>query len=124
MKLIGSNIEEIFRTELERGRLALLFDASLHTIYRLIVDLFPDVSSAYILNWIPEQTEDIYVVLIDDDRVATIEVSKTSEMSVHVRCIKSVKNYRQNLRKNKLIKLLVALDLASKINKKNDQNEL
>ncbi|MGE8452308.1 MAG: hypothetical protein ACN6OP_17145 [Pseudomonadales bacterium] len=37
---------------------------------------FPRLSFALIVNWIPEQAEDIYWVLIDLNRIATVEIPR------------------------------------------------
>lgn len=40
---------------------------------------FPWVDFALILNWIPEQAEDIYWVLIDLERIVVVEIPRSSE---------------------------------------------
>ena len=40
---------------------------------------FPWVSFALVLNWIPEQAEDIYWVLIDLEHIVVVEIPRSSD---------------------------------------------
>ncbi|NJP01955.1 hypothetical protein HBH25_13975 [Pseudomonas sp. hsmgli-8] len=74
---------------------------------------FPWLSFALIVNWIPEQAEDIFWVLIDLDRIATVEVSRLSSdlagVSVEVLDLNKYKERRLSIESRR--KLEVAIDL-------------
>ncbi|MFJ5236462.1 hypothetical protein ACIP86_06975 [Pseudomonas neuropathica] len=74
---------------------------------------FPWLSFALIVNWIPEQAEDIYWVLIDLDRIATVEISRLSsnleDVSVEVLDLNKYKERRLSIENRR--KLEVAIDL-------------
>lgn len=114
MKLIGSKVENNFRKELVRGNEAIFKYGTKNTLLKSMKDAFPEMISAYILDWIPEQGEDIYVVLIDENAVAVFELSKSRTDFVELKNIQKIDEYRRSLKKIGMIKLLVALDLASK----------
>ncbi len=75
--------------------------------------VFPWLSFALIVNWIPEQAEDIFWVLIDLDRIATVEVSRLSsdlaDVSVEVLDLNKYKERRLSIENRR--KLEVAIDL-------------
>lgn len=74
---------------------------------------FPWLSFALIVNWIPEQAEDIYLVLIDLDHIATVEISRLSsdlaDVSVEVSDLDKYKDRRLSVENRR--KLEVAIDL-------------
>ena len=74
---------------------------------------FPWLSFALIVNWIPEQAEDIYWVLIDLDRIAIVEISRLSnsleDVSVEVLDLNEYKERRLFIENRR--KLEVAIDL-------------
>lgn len=56
-----------------------LYDGKLGTeLLRVLKDNFPTADSAYILQWIPEQDEDIFWILIKPSIVSIIEVPRSS----------------------------------------------
>jgi hypothetical protein len=74
---------------------------------------FPWLSFALIVNWIPEQAEDIYWVLIDLDRIAIVEISRLcsdlADVSVEVVDLNKYKERRLSI--DSRPKLEVAIDL-------------
>ncbi|BFT71562.1 hypothetical protein [Paenibacillus sp. P36] len=73
---------------------------------------FPNIKTVYIIDWIPEQGEDIITFLIDTSVIAQIEfdlMDLDSEPTVEI-C--SIDVYSNGFRKLAQIKLAVALDLA------------
>jgi hypothetical protein len=78
------------------------------------VSKFGLISSAFVLNWTPEQAEDLYTVLVNGSKVAWLEVLRESNELVDFQ-IASVEKYERSLRsQQERIKLAVALDLAIK----------
>lgn len=58
---------------------ALLFSGESNSLLlSALKALFPSLSFALVVNWIPEQAEDIYWVLIDLDRIAVVEIPRSS----------------------------------------------
>jgi hypothetical protein len=63
--------------ELERGREQLLSDPSSHKLLSSLRRKMQTVTrNIYVVRWIPEQTEDLYDVLVDGTSVVHIEVQR------------------------------------------------
>lgn len=80
----------------------------------MIRSLYPEMKTAYIIHWIPEQSEDIYKVLIDVNIILEIELDRFNTEIEPIVNLKSIPKYIQGLSKQNQIKLAVALDLARK----------
>ena len=63
------------------------------------------------LEWVPDQAEDFYLVLIDDVLIAGFDVPKGKAASAPISEV-SVNSYMQGLRKQKALKLAVALKIV------------
>ncbi|WP_020620879.1 hypothetical protein [Paenibacillus daejeonensis] len=74
---------------------------------------FPELKSAYILHWIPEQGEDFYRVLINESLVINIELSRDQDSVSTIKTI-PITEYKKGISKINQIKLQVALDLVQK----------
>lgn len=116
MKLIGSNLEKQAREELERSHQSLFYDEANSRLLNSIKSEFPDMHSAYVLDWVPEQGEDIFTVLVDSDAVAIFELTRSGCEVAKASSVKAVSDYQDSLRRNKQVKLLVALQLVSEKN--------
>ncbi|WP_270168944.1 hypothetical protein [Paenibacillus sp. SYP-B4298] len=79
---------------------------------------FPILETAYILNWIPEQEEDFYTILINDSLIANIELNRLNQEVVPIINSMPLSQYKSGLSKINQIKLAVAIDLARKDLKK------
>jgi hypothetical protein len=112
MKLIGSRTEQDIREQLIKSYKSLLNDKSKQKLLSVIESTFPDMKSAYIINWIPEQGEDIYTVLINTETITKIEISRVDTNFKPVIESIPVTKYIKNLSKVRQIKLAVAIDLA------------
>ncbi len=111
MKLIGSMTEQRFREELVNTRQALLSGDS--DLLKVLLRHFPELRSAFLLDWTPEQCEDIYSVMVEDQYIAAVEITRDgNEVRFEVM---PVVEYQRTL-KNRVakIKLAVALDIYSK----------
>lgn len=75
--------------------------------------------TAYSIHWIPEQGEDIYIILIDDNKVLEIELDRYNSQVEPIVEITTITKYIQGLSKQNQIKLAVAHDLATTILNKN-----
>jgi hypothetical protein len=110
VKLIGSKTEKEFRELLIKSNYSLFNDIKEKGFLDFLKNHFPEMTSAYIVDWIPEQGEDIYKILINDDLIVEIEkVRETNETSILNSM--SVNDYKKRLSKINQIKLAVAIDL-------------
>jgi hypothetical protein len=75
MKLIGSRAEQQMREELIRSNLSLQ-NGSHGRLAEALESANVNIARAYVLNWIPEQAEDIYVVLVPEGEILTVEVPR------------------------------------------------
>jgi len=112
MKLKGSKQEQDFRKELEGSNLVLAKGGKAELIMNVLKDTFGELKSAYILNWTPEQGEDIYTILVDIDIIAKVEISRVNHSEVPLIETYNLKDFQKRLSKVFQIKLAVAIDLA------------
>ena len=111
MKLIGSLAEQLFRQELSRSWSGLGEQGN--RVLPILQNRLGTINSAFVLNWTPEQAEDLYTVIVNGVDVVRIEVLRESGELVNFET-NSVKEYERSLRSRQhRIKLAVALDLAS-----------
>ncbi|MDQ0106616.1 hypothetical protein J2T02_001727 [Chitinophaga terrae (ex Kim and Jung 2007)] len=110
IKLRGTNIEQEFRDRLSGSRNWLLTTNKGQNVNNVLKQFCPQMIVAYILSSIPEQGEDFYKVLINDEIIIDIEVTHDNTATM----IKSVSipQYLKKLSKMNQIKLAVAIDLA------------
>ncbi|MEH6631644.1 MAG: hypothetical protein V7776_12485 [Halopseudomonas aestusnigri] len=76
MTLRGSWREEKLRGKLLAFREALFNNVEDRKMLMWLMKAYPDMYTAYLLHWIPEQGEDIYHYLINADKICIIEVSR------------------------------------------------
>ena len=112
MKLIGRKIEAKYREQLISSHKSLFEDEEKKKVLSALRIRYPEMKSAYPIDWIPEQGEDIYRILINTDLVVTVELDRLDEESeVLIEAI-SLDQYQRRLSKTERIKLAVAIDLA------------
>ena len=112
MKLIGSKAEQDFRKELIQSHESLFRDHEKRRMLKILSTHFPEMKTAYVLGWTPEQGEDIYRILINTDIIASIEINRSdSEIEPLIDRLK-LNAYKKGLSKIGQIKLSVAIDLA------------
>lgn len=114
MKLIGSKQEQDFRKELVVSNISLSQGDKENALLEVLKDTFGEFKSAYILNWTPEQGEDIYTILVDLNRIAKVEVSRINCLEAPIIETFRLKDFEKGLSKIFQIKLAVAIDLAKK----------
>ncbi|MFC8689462.1 hypothetical protein [Brevibacillus porteri] len=100
MRLKGSKTELDFRQHLS-------------ILLSILHENFPKLRTAYVIDWIPEQGEDIYQILVDDNAIAEIELDRHSKTHSRIESV-SVAQYKHGLSKENQIRLAVAIDLAQK----------
>lgn len=112
MRLIGSKTEQDFRTRLVKSHISLLQDLDKRRLLGILRNNFPNMKTAYILNWTPEQDENIYSILVNVDDIVHIELDRfNSDIEPIVKTI-PLTHYRNGLSRISQIKLEVAIDLA------------
>lgn len=78
---------------------------------------FGEIKSAFVLNWTPEQGEDIYTVLVNASNIVYLEISKENDSLISF-SVNSVREYEKRLRgKPGRIQLAVALDISKTLSK-------
>ncbi|QTH43043.1 hypothetical protein J4772_00685 [Cohnella sp. LGH] len=112
MKLIGSKQEQEFRKELEGSNIVSAQGGKAEAILNVLRTTFGEVKSAYILNWTPEQGEDIFTILVDLDKIAKVEISRVNHSEIPLIETYNLKDFQKRLSKIFQIKLAVAIDLA------------
>jgi len=112
VKLIGSKTEQDFRTELVNSHISLFQDLDKRRLLGILRNNFPNMKTAYIIYWTPEQGENIYSILVNVDEIAQIELDRfNSDIEPIINNI-SLARYRNGLSRIGQIKLEVAIDLA------------
>jgi len=109
VKLIGSKAEREFREELIRSNKFLNSENE-----RLSLELRKvgfDLSNSFVLNHIPEQCEDIFVLLTSGSYVVTIEIDKSDSENPAITKRVELKDYLKGLSKINQIQIAVAMDL-------------
>lgn len=112
MKLNGSITEQEYRKWLISSHQGLFGpDQRGAGLVAVLKAHYPQMMTAYVIDWIPEQGEDLYTVLINDELIVNVELSHDSLVAPIVDSI-TVKQYLHKLSKSKQIQLAVALDLV------------
>jgi len=112
MKLIGSIMEREFREELEASHQQYFSANSKYRLKSFLTSKSIPWNNAYILNWIPEQTEDIYVILIEGKSLISVEIDRIDSNSPPLFEEIDIKEYMHGLSRMNQVKLLVAKELA------------
>lgn len=120
MRLIGSKTEQDFRRQLIKSHEA-LFNEQAGDIrdIKTLRQQFPNMITAYVLDWTPEQGEDIVTYLVNTDMVAIIETDRLDPSVEAIIKIKTISEYMKGKSKINRIKIAVALDLARSDLKRN-----
>ena len=112
MKLIGSKMEKDFRIELINSSESLEDETC--KLRQALVSEGHCIKNAYVLHWTPEQTEDIYVVLINGSFLLHIEIDKFNSSVRPTFDRQEINDYSHGLSRMHQVQLAVALDLANK----------
>ena len=114
MKLIGSMTEDYFRENLSSSWEGIKKNA--HGIYDFLQKLYGPLNSAFLLFWTPDQDEDLLVMLINGKIVSTIIYLREDNIFREEEVV-FVETYIKKKSKVNRIQILVALDLAGKLEK-------
>ncbi len=110
MKLVGSLTEQYFREELSKSWDGLREQGN--ELLPILQDRLGLIDSAFVMNWTPEQGEDLYTIIVNGVDVVCLEVLRDIGELVAFETT-SVKHYERSLcSRQHRIKLAVALDLA------------
>jgi hypothetical protein len=108
MRLIGSRIENELRAEILASRAA-LSDGRNKGLRDALEASEIDIRLVAVVNWIPEQGEDIYHVLLPSDEILIIEVPHEGLKTLEERI--AVREYASECSKVARLKLAVAKDV-------------
>lgn len=112
MHLIGSTAEDQFRKELEASRTALMHGSDRADLRAILKQRNADIARALVVDWIPEQGEDFYEVLLDSV-VLHIEIPHDGSPRA-IQSIPLTDYVRRRHGRPKRIRLAVALDMLEK----------
>ena len=114
MKLLGSKKEQDFREALVASKITLSQDDKVNALFKVLKTILGEFKTGYILNWTPEQDEDIYIILVNLDKIAKVEISRINSLEEPVVEIFNLKDFKKGLSKVFQVKLAVAIELAKK----------
>lgn len=115
MKLIGSHTEQQMREELLRSNRSLQDGSAGDALVSLLKAANCDVTGVYVLNWIPEQAEDIYAVLVAPDEVLIAEIPRGAGPTLVER--RGLEDYVAGCTKVQRLKIAVAQNLLVSVDK-------
>ena len=110
MKLIGSKVEREFREELVNSNISI--NTKANNINRVLESAGYDVSKSYVLSHIPEQTEEMFVLLISGSFILNVEIDKFDSQVEPIFERIELNDYLHGLSKINQIQIAVALDLV------------
>ncbi len=111
MKLIGSRTESECRNELQSSHESLFQrDTKLKEALEF---LGHSVDRAYVLSWVPDQSDDYFTVLIDGEYIVSAEIERDGDPSDIYFERFELSDYQHGLSRSGQIKLLVAKELAN-----------
>ena len=111
MKLIGSKLEADCRNELLASNQEIMAAGS--RLGKAIESQGHEKENAYVLHWIPDQTEDTCLVLVGGSSLVSIELSNTDQSAPPIVEHISLSEYEHGLSRVNQVKLAVAKELAS-----------
>jgi hypothetical protein len=114
MKLKGTITEQQIREKLQALRNRLFNDIILRRYLSIIKETFPTMKTAYILDWIPDESEDIITFLVDTHTVIQIELDRLDSEIEPIIEVYPLETLKKGRSKWNQIKIEVALDLATK----------
>jgi hypothetical protein len=111
MKLIGSRTEKEHREQLIESRESIFNSKDGSHILSAIKIVYPEVKSAFVIHWIPEQVTDEYIVMVDIDKMLLIEFDRRDDEKMPNLEVLDFEKYAQGSRQH-LIKMAIAKELA------------
>lgn len=114
-------MESDFRKELINSNNQLFSPESDSKLKQLLENAGHSTVKAYVLDWIPDQTEDIFTVLIDGKYLVRTEIDRLDQASQAVVERQEIKSYLKGLSRINQVRLLVAQDLANEKHNKSQE---
>jgi len=110
------NSRDQLRTQLLASMAAIFSGEASPVLLGALRVAFPELSFALVVNWIPEQAEDIYWILIDLDRIAMVEVPRLSDniSDVLIEIVSLTAYKERRLSVENRMKLKVAIELMKR----------
>lgn len=113
MRLSGSITENGYYDQLTRSWESI--KAGNGGIMKALESHFHEITSAFVLGCTPEQSEDIYTILVNGQDIVTIEISRPERIEVSFSTT-SLRDYkRQAKSRQRSIQLAVALALSKSL---------
>lgn len=110
MRLIGSRTEKEMREQLKKSN---DFFKTPSRLRSALESQGHKASKAMVLHWTPDQTEDIYVVLIEGAYIVSVELDRANQDATPICERIELNDYKHRLSRVNLIQLAVAQELAS-----------
>ncbi|WP_127529476.1 hypothetical protein [Paenibacillus kobensis] len=112
MKLKGTLTEKTYRDELMASKSHLFNDLSMHRFLNIIRKTFPEMKTAHVLSWTPDQGEDIISFLVDTHSVIKIELNRYDNTISPIVDVYPIEIWMKGLSKTFQIKIAVAFEMA------------
>jgi hypothetical protein len=112
MKLTGTKTERDIRDQLISSRNAILHGDSDPRLLEAIKSVYPNLVSAFVIHWIPEQAEDEIIVMVDLDKLLWVELDRIDTCKKANIEILNFNEYSKGKRQH-LIKMAIAKELAA-----------
>lgn len=120
MKLTGTKTERDIRDQLIASRNAILRDGSNPRLLEALKSVYPDLISAFVIHWIPEQAEDEIIVMVDLDKMIWVELDRIDTSKKANIEILNFAHYEKGKRQH-LIKMAIAKELAQEAIEEHNQ---
>jgi len=122
MRLVDSPLEAEIRDQLIRSCRELMMAGRPSDLAAELVRHFGRIQSAFILGHVPEQGEDVYVVLVNGDHVASCEIPRVPGGVYSPIETMHVNRYARGLKgKSANLRLLIARALAQQAGEASDK---
>ncbi|WP_338552697.1 hypothetical protein [Paenibacillus sp. KS-LC4] len=114
IKLKHTKTESDIQSHLIREHRALFNDESKSRLLEMIKSFFPEMRTAYIIFWLPEESEDIVTLLINNNTIASIEFDRYDTSIEPIVESKPIdRHYIKGLRRYPQLTIAVAVELAN-----------
>lgn len=115
MKLIGSRTEFEYRSALQSSHDLLFQEGS--KLKEALECAGHSTDRAYVLSWVPDQGDEYFTVLVDGEYVLSGEIELDRNLRDVIFTRQNLREYEKGLGRSERIKLLVAMDMASDVNR-------
>lgn len=120
MKLRGTKTERDMRHQLIASRDAILREGSNPRLLEALKSVYPDLISAFVIHWIPDEAEDEIIVMIDLDKMLWVELDRVdTSKKANIEVLKFA-HYEKGKRQH-LIKMAIAKELAQEAIEEHNQ---